>query len=239
MSLPITSSISDLVNRCLGYGDPDGHGFWFIGVEEQLGWDPDKFADAPAVLASLSEKDSVACCGGSAWWQYDIAPPAQNPVDQFISKIACVATNRSMSDWSDFRRNSLYRRGSRVFLSNLWPVPKKDADGPHPEHHRRLFPELVSENHQRREDLPRSVRWPALRQFIGEKRPSGIVCFGKGSHAQFCEALMLQESLPVRQSECAVSYKLGDIPVHLTRHFAKGYFNKCAQALGDVLRGGL
>lgn len=181
MSTPKPTEAFDVVNRYLGWGDPNG-GLWFIGLEESAAYGVRNGVysseDLGKELKTIKERG-----------EYEILTNPPEPggrdaanVRAYICKIACCVSERAqhdMSSWETYRDKYLYVIGNKVFQANLYPLGKKDAStSSWPTHYKECFG-FGSDDYREYIDLVKQTRFGYLRQFKQCHHPKAIVCFGK------------------------------------------------------------
>jgi hypothetical protein len=159
----------EIVNNFLGSGDPIEHGpgIWFIGIEEAAGW---------------KSKEEVEKVQGK-WY---VPGEGEVKVDRgkvypWIAKIVCVSRGetKANANW----RNSLFRRGNKVFVANLFPLGKpKTTDWDNS--YEKLFgygPQDLKEY----EENVKATRFIEFSNHWNESRPKATVCFGTSRRKDF------------------------------------------------------
>lgn len=105
------------VNHCLGWGDPDA-GLWFIGIEEGAEY-------------SCTDEIDRNIPDGTEFMTINPGDTNTNrkrhnayPVMSYMSKFASRLTDAYHDNWSAYRTNILWQKGSRICQANLYPLGK-------------------------------------------------------------------------------------------------------------------
>jgi hypothetical protein len=170
------------VARHVGWGDPKGHGLWFVGIEETLEWRQEHVDRLPepkgkeGTYTRVDPDESDPRAAERTWTR----------IPEWESKIACKvsrdATEKRMS-WSAYRDKCLWLDGSGIFSANLLPLGKKRTNH-WPDEYGKLFG-FGPDDWQAYQAEVRAVRYPALREFWELHEPAATIAFGKKRWPEF------------------------------------------------------
>jgi hypothetical protein len=182
----------DLMCRTIGWGDPYG-GLWFVGIEEAVPWRTlDEIADfrnRPTLRKHEINGHTV-----------DTDMVRSNPVGRrqirnYQSYIASELSSGGPHSMDAYRDERLWRDGSAVFQSNLYPLGKPKESESLPEYYRDLFGYGPNDVKEYQCDT-KAVRFPLVRLSHLYFKPQATVCFGKGrdNWGRFVELFELTSS---------------------------------------------
>lgn len=191
-STPISTSIEEpsparafkIVNEILGWGDPveDGinPGIWFIGIEERYpyggeeGSGEDQIKEARREVNDLYERTHGKWYDGTETTLPTISK--RTPVFQYIAKIACKHS-KSFPEWRSYRKDKLFRKDSRIFQANPFPLGKKKSKASLPRHYEQVFG-YGKDNLADYKSEVKEFRWKQIRRRWSQCRPQVMICFG-------------------------------------------------------------
>lgn len=139
----------EIVNGSLGWGDPveDGinPGIWFIGVEERYPYGGEEGSGEAQIKKARDEVSALYERTHGKWYEwYDETETTlptiskKTPVFQYIAKIACKHS-KSFPEWMGYRKDKLFRKDSRIFQANLFPLGKNKSKASLPPHYEHVF----------------------------------------------------------------------------------------------------
>lgn len=108
------------------------------------------------------------------------------------------------SDWRTYRDQMFSESGSKTFLSELYPLPKKGLDS-WPVHYKEIF-ELSKDDSQEYISLVRKYRFPLLRSLWNEYNPSMTICFGERGWEDFKLLLNIKNEKAERFANEKIQY---------------------------------
>ena len=161
-----------IVNEYLGSGDPgeNGSSVWFIGIEEAAGWKSQDEVERVRDKWYGSEGGKVKKDRGKVY--------------PWIANIVCASMETAPSDdW----RNNLFRKGSKVFVANLFPLGKRNT-AVWDETYKELFG-YGSQDLTKYKAKVQTTRFPYLLTRWNECRPKATVCFGTSCLEDFQDHL--------------------------------------------------
>ena len=164
----VSSSLLERASRFLGYGDVNSARVWFIGLEEAL---------------ALNDLESLP---SEPFMPYDGCAGSPTPVYVIMSKIIVGLRGADWrNDWSIYRNERLFNKGSEAVQANLYPLGKPNmADWPYAE---KLG--CSAEDYYRLLDSDEFNRFASLRELRMEHGDPLTICFGKGWWDTFASAL--------------------------------------------------
>jgi len=181
--------------RYLGWGDPNNHGLWFIGLEEggtarSVRQTEDWFREQSDLVRDgdiIYGGDTYPSCSPNRFAKWESRVP------YYAASIAC-AVSASGLDVYGYMQQCLWRPGQGVFNANLYPLQKSEWNSWPDEcielsgFKQQQWPEY--------KDLVRDTRHQWLYSYLSAKKPQAVVCFGMVGWPYFCEALRLAEREP-------------------------------------------
>jgi hypothetical protein len=194
----------DLVSSYMGWGDPNGNGLWFIGLEEGS-YD---YKSTESIREGFDEctqegpifytPDGQRLTGKPDARYSDWA----GPIPSWVAKIS-VSVSRCYEGrrdaWRDYRQNQLWTPGSRVFNSNLYTLPKISVAAK-PEQYEKMFG--ISESaYADYYETGCSKRHTMLYEFRKSKCPGATICFGKSAWPKFESVLKLDLSCALSSND--------------------------------------
>lgn len=193
------------VSRYLGWGDPHGHGLWFIGIEEGS-YSYESRRDIERRLAEVIS-DGEALIYRSPGYPEQFHDARRSQVPNWQARIAS-AVSRTFSQgrmtWQEYRDQLLWQPGYRVFSTNLYALPKKSVSS-----HPAAYAELFGVSCDGFCGYYRSgceQRHNILSQYWGDKKPSVTVCFGKTEWPTFRRVLGLDRLSPAAESSDGLQF---------------------------------
>ncbi len=183
----------EIVSRYLGWGDPNNHGLWCVGIEEGSY----TYESAEDIRMRLRE---VVTDSGITYH------PSSEPVVQdhsrfsdwagdiptWVAKIAS-GLSKTCADWRQYRETRLWLAGSHVFNANLYPLPKQRIETK-PAQYARLFGVDSGDFGSYYRDRCNS-RHQLLRSYWQAKEPGATICFGKREWPKFREVFGIAGTL--------------------------------------------
>jgi hypothetical protein len=167
-----------IVNEFLGFGEPSGK-IWFIGIEEGGKW-PKNHAEFKNGIKEY--RDSGGILYNENWGTL------KSPIHIVISKTIAGLANNGIT-WWDYRDQYLFRKGTDVFQTNLYPLGKKETKIWY-EYYKEWFGYGREDNDKYVKDVKES-RFQILEDFWLKKSPDITICFGKTYWPEFKELLHL------------------------------------------------
>lgn len=197
------------VSGRLGWGDPEG-GVWFIGIEEGLQFDRETIEGY--------KKES-----------YEPLPADADLGWLVATKVARImASLLGHGDHYAYRDSLLYRKGSKVFSGNVYPLGKRAVKA-WPDEYESLF----GLTRQQYDNYDHAERWAEFRKFRDQHRPKAIVCFGKGYWDVFEDIFVSEGSKPTAKGGCRIHECSSVI---LTKHFSRGFIDTDLEIVVKQLR---
>ena len=199
----------------LGWGDPDAI-LWTVGIEEAETWCKDEELQSISNVKERIRKfnDKVIPISPEEEPNFRIA--------HSVAKIACGISNSCYDwrkEWKEYRKNKLWKKGSRVCNINIYPLGKSSLNSSFPECYKKLF---GIKNWKSYKKIVRDQRFEKIRNFYKEKQPHAIICYGKSHWSEFEEVFELNEEKPKEYTD-----KLTKVyprkRIILTRHFSNGF----------------
>jgi len=188
------NELFEVVNNWLGWGDPE-NGVWFIGVEE----------------GAIFDK-SVSSRKGK---RFSYSKGSDFKVANTTAKV--VAKLLQNPDWDAYRDDIMWRKGSRVFNGNLFPLGKPNIQK---ETWPKGYLKLVGvgyDDYQR--NLKNIVAHRQFKSFREEMKPQAIVCFGKRHWSKYKEQFVQNPEDRISSDDGRVEVYESD-KVILTGHFS-------------------
>lgn len=143
----------------------------------------------------MGGKDCGWDYSSSKRWSNGKKSRGREPVIETTSKIAAhILGMDGKDDWKKYRRNFLWKKGSKIFHANLLPLGERGTSkGNWPnEEYRRLFGYP-----KRNDDYFRAVvekRYPKIQELVRRCCPQAIICFGKDYWQYFYNLFDIEES---------------------------------------------
>lgn len=177
----------DLLCRTIGWGDPND-GLWFVGIEEAIPWrtidEIEDFRNRPT-LRKHEIDDHTVYTDMVRSSPVDSERGRRRPqIPNYQSYIANALSSSGPHSIDAYRDERLWRDGSAVFQSNLFPLGKPTEARPLPPHYKDLFGYGPNDMKEYEHDT-KAVRFPLLRLFHSYSKPQATVCFGKGRNNSY------------------------------------------------------
>lgn len=218
----------EILMNYLGFGDPDAI-LWTVGIEEGGTWCTDKKSQNLSHVKERIRKFTSKIIPES---------PGKDPnfrIAHSIAKIACGISNSYhdwKKEWKDYRRNKLWKEGSKTCNINIYPLGKKSLKSSFPKCYKELF---GIENWEDYKEIVEGQRFQKIREFRKEKQPQAIICYGKSHWSEFEKVFELEKE----KSEEYVDKLTKIYPerrVILTRHFSNGFSDDICEFIVEKLK---
>jgi hypothetical protein len=223
----------DLVARHIGFGDPENHGLYFVGIEEGTYTYESE--------GQIRTKLALMCRDGDI--TYDPSPDPPNgdwprfrvrgwtgQVPDWTAKVARAVSKHCMGtgmDWRTYREQYLWVRGWRVFNANLYPLPRQSMTT-RPENYPQLFGVDMRDQDAYIERCRDRLQWLGI--YWHRMQPAATICFGKSEWPRFREVFDLDRTIAVRSDDGRTEYyQRGAQKFILTTFFGFGAMS-CARA---------
>ena len=228
----VTKEFEILMNY-LGWGDPDAI-LWTVGIEEAETWCTD---EKPQDLSRVKERirrefaEKVEPVS-------EEDPERKDPnfrIAHPIAKIACGISNSYhdwKKEWKDYRRNKLWREGSKTCNINIYPLSKDSLKSSFPKCYRELF---GIDNWEDYKKIVREQRFRKIRNFYKEKQPQAIICYGKSYWSEFEEVFELDKGKSEEYVDKLIKIYT-EKRIILTRHFSKGFRDDICEFIIEKLK---
>ena len=218
----------EIVMNYLGWGDPNAI-LWTVGIEEAESWCTDKKdLNLEKELIRRKYNESVIPVSDNTDCKFSVANPA--------AKMACaisISCRDWRSNWKNYRKNKLWKKGSKTCNINLYPLGKKSLKDSFPKCYNELFGIDVN-SLEYYEKLVREKRFFRIQEFYNERQPEAIICYGKSYWHDFEEAFKLSGE----EFEEYPDLKVKIYPckrIILTRHFSRGFGNNICEFIIEKL----
>jgi len=212
----------------LGWGDPDAL-LWTVGIEEAGEWCTDEEAQKFPYV-----KENIRKFSGKV---IPISPEEDPkfPISHPISKIACGISGSCQDwkcEWRNYRRNKLWKKGSRICNINVYPLGKKSLKSSFPKCYKKLF---GIDSWKEYVDLVKKRRFQKIRDFYKENQPQAVICYGKRAWDDFVELFELENEKAKEDMDklTKVYFKKRII---LTRHFSYGFKDSICEFIIEHLK---
>ncbi|SNR65488.1 hypothetical protein [Desulfurobacterium atlanticum] len=215
----ITKEFKILINH-LGWGNPDAI-LWTIGIEEAGIWSLDKKEE----IKKFNKKVIPVSSGKDP--KFSIAHP--------IAKIACGISNSYHNwekEWRDYRKNKLWKKGSKICNLNIYPLGKKSLKSTFPDDYKELF---GINNWQEYVEMVKKERFQKIQEFYKKNQPQAIICYGKSHWAEFEEIFEIDKGKAEEYVDKLTRIYPGK-KIILTRHFSNGFRNDICEFLIEKLK---
>jgi hypothetical protein len=162
----------------LGWGDPSG-GFWFIGIEESDVWTPEQLVQKEAIEQDASgARYEIPDFDGKSWKSWSEGR-GKGQILPYTAKI-CTACSKRFGDWERdwriYKEKCLFRRGSKVFFTNLFPIGRQNTAIKHDDLQKELFGAAVEHESSYMERVAK-IRFPIMKACWARWKPLATICF--------------------------------------------------------------
>lgn len=213
----------DMVNKVLGWGDPNG-GLWFVGLEEASPFTEDdltRYESAdPFIPVTQADRDK--------WDQRG------KGIRDYTSKIAQPLSLQGRGiEWKDYQK-IMWSAGSQICQVNLFPLPKPTFLKNWPNSYKEQYGYGPSDRADYIRDV-RSTRFGRIREWWKRCRPQATICFGTQGWEFDKEILDLRSTPEMKfdgETHVYVSERVILAPFFAYWHMS----NRKAEAMSGVLK---
>ena len=212
-----------IFSEFLGSGNPNSK-LWFAGLEE--GGDPVTYDNLNYQLELCKEFPY--------YFEMD-SPIPRTGVWIIMSKILANIEEKTMVNWRDYRLKLFSENHSKVFLTELYPLPKNDFKKWGNEY-KDIFGFNYNEIDQYKK-LMKNYRFPLIKNLWELNKPKCTICFGKECWEDFKELFLLNDEEKI-QFHKFLYYKEKNIiltPFFRFQHFSDKDINILTELINKIV----
>lgn len=217
----------------IGWGDPH-NGIWTIGIEEGGAW----------CIENMGEKEKenfIKLCGEDKNKKYglDYIKKCINekfckeytyigneeelkwPIANASAKIGCALSEEfedKRKNWREYRDYKLWRKGSKIFNGNIYPLGKKSLQKNFPECYVDLFGISYNNINGYYTEVEK-YRFKKIKDFYKEKNPQAVICYGKTYWNEFKKVFELEDKYSRKINNQLEIYP--EEKIILAKHFSR------------------
>ncbi len=224
----MTTKEFEILMNHLGWGDPDAI-LWTVGIEEAETWCTDeKSQDLSRVKERIRRE-----------FAKKVEPVSEEdpnfPIAYPIAKIACgvsASYHNWKKEWKDYRRDKLWKEGSKICNINIYPLGKDSLNSSFPKCYRELF---GIDNWEDYKKIVKEQRFQVIQNFYKEKQPQAVICYGKSHWSEFEEVFKLHKEKSEDHGD-KLTKIYPEKRIILTRHFSVGFRDNTCEFIVEKLK---
>ncbi|GAB6074754.1 hypothetical protein [Nautilia lithotrophica] len=205
----------------IGWGDPI-NGLWTIGIEEGGEWCKNDIKEVKKEIKSKLCQSFIEEEGSNLNW----------PVANGCAKIGCKLS-ANCNNWTEYRDNILWKKNSKIFNGNIYPLGRKTIYKNFPKCYEELFG-ITENNLNTYIETVKTIRFPLIRKLKKQYAPKAIICFGKTYWDEFMEVFELKN----KNFKNKEHFKIFENErIILIPHFSRGHMSdENIESLVEILR---